>query len=807
MPRTTAAPPSSFAPPAPSGLLVPGREAPIPLEHVHVEATVVDLAARVTIRQRFRNREDVPLEVVYVFPIDEAAAVCGFSAHVDGVHFDGVVMEREEAFRTYDDAMEAGHGAFLLDEARADVLTVSLGNVKPGSAVDLELSYVTELAAEGQGVRFTLPTTVSPRYAPAEDRAGVGPTPADEVNPPVELEVPYRFTFEMEVEMSGGIRAVASPSHAVGVEIDGSHARVRLAQRDAAMDGDLVVIIGAPGLDVPRAIVERSDKGEAVMVSFVPSFAPAGDGAAARADAAEVVFVIDRSGSMGGESIAEVRNALQLCLRSLRIGCRFNIVSFGTAFSTLFPESRPYDEASLAEAAAFVATVDADMGGTEILPALEHVVSRPAAEGLARQVVLLTDGEVSNTDAVIALAKRHAGTTRFFTFGIGAGASQHLVRGVARASNGAAEFIAPGERVVPKVMRQFARLLAPAFLDARVAWPGGVTSAPAHLPAVFDGERLIAYGLAERITAGTATLSGTLAGQVVRFEVAVDPARAIDGTLAATLAARARIRDLEEEQPYLEARASRQGRTRANRTTVDEIVALAVKYQLVSRETSFVAIEHRETPTAERAELRRVPIALTRGWGAVQRTLDLSHIGAMPSAAPRMSGQSHLILGMPASLEDVQAFDSLSCDDFACASLDADDAPDMAMMGMPDVSFSRVSQAAVRRVSPPRKHDALVRLQRADGSWDLDQAFAKAVGKRLATLEKALRGAIGDEAMVRRALATAIAVAWLERHAADAQVEWAMLAEKAVNWLRSCGVTLGGSTKWIDWVALAQSLI
>ena len=77
---------------------------------------------------------------------------------------------------------------------------------------------------------------------------------------------------------------------------------------------------------------------------------------------------------MGGDSIAEVRNALQLCLRSLRAGCRFNIVSFGTSYAALFPESRTYDEASLQEAAAFVTAVDANMGGTEILPALEYAV-------------------------------------------------------------------------------------------------------------------------------------------------------------------------------------------------------------------------------------------------------------------------------------------------------------------------------------------------------------------------------------------------------------------------------------------------
>jgi hypothetical protein len=134
---------------------------------------------------------------------------------------------------------------------------------------------------------------------------------------------------------------------------------------------------------------------------------------------------------------------------------------------------------------------------------------------------------------------------------------------------------------------------------------------------------------------------------------------------------------------------------------------------------------------------------------------------------------------------------------------------DMADPDTPDVSFMRAPQAPRVSRSPLRLDAliALIALQRADGSWELDGAFAKAVGKRLATLEKSLAGATGDEQAARRALATAVAIAWLERHAADAQDEWRMLARKATDWLQSCGATPAGSTTWTGWIALAQSLI
>ena len=746
-----------------SGLVVRGSGQTIPLEHVHVDAHVVDVCARVTVRQSYRNREGVPLEVVYVFPLDEGAAVCGFEATVDGVRYVGRSVERDEAFAQYDDALEAGHGAFLLDEERADVFTASLGNVMPGSAVELSITYVTELAAEGPAARFTLPTTVSPRYAPGPDQTGVSPTPAEVLNPPTALDVPYAFTFEMDVAMGGTIRRIQSVTHPIEVEQDGARASVRLAQRSAPMDRDLVILIAADGLDAPHVTVERGAKGSAALVSVVPRFEAA-------AQPAEVVFLVDRSGSMGGESIEEVRNALQLCLRSLTAGSRFNIVSFGTAHAALFDESRPYDEASLQEAAALVRDMDADMGGTELLPALEWVLGRKAVAGMPRQVLLLTDGEVTNTDEVINLARRHAADARCFTFGIGAGASQHLVKGIARASGGAAEFISPGERIEAKVLRQFARLFAPALLDPRVDWgqPGAVAAAD-RVPPIFSGERASIYALLDEPRKGSVRLTGTLAGRPVAFDLPIDPAAAVEGDTIATLAARARIRELEEAGEYLESRGSLQRRARAKAKSASAIAALAVKYQLASRETSFVAVEHRETPLEGRAELRRVPVALTHGWGGVMRESHVSYLAARASA---MRSYAYLDAGL--------ALDALE----SCA--------------------LRAEPARA-----PRPLDALVALQRADGSWGLDAAFAAAVSlaPSSAAIDELLRGAVGDPETARRALATAVAIAWLERHAGAERVEWEMLAAKAAQWLSTSRTEPAAGAGWNGWLDVARRLV
>jgi Ca-activated chloride channel homolog len=768
-----------------SGLVTTARAA-VPLTGVSIRADLCDLCARVVVTQRYVNTEPTPIEAVYLFPLDEAAAVCGFEAIVDGTLVVGEVKPREEAFAAYDDAMQRGDGGFLLDEERPDVFQASVGNLPPGAEVLLKITYVAELPVADGAVRFVIPTTVSPRYAPGEDRAGVGRPDAETLNPPSAWSVPYGLDLAVRVATSGRLGRIESPSHPIGLALEDGGAVVTLSQRDAALDRDFVLAIEAAALDEPRAWIERGEDGsEAVAIAFVPSLPE-------RQAAAEVIFLVDRSGSMGGASIEEVRNALQLCLRSLSAGSRFNIIGFGSSTQALFPSSREYGDDTLAAATAHVASLDADLGGTEILPALKQALAPPPVEGLPRQLVVLTDGEVSNTDAVIALAASHAADARIFTFGIGAGASHHLVKGLARAGGGSAEFIFPGERIEPKVVRQLGRLLSPALTNVRVEWGGlDVTQAPGRVPPVFAGGRLLVYGLLR----GAATQPGTVRLRAegpsgpLSFDVRLDPREARAGSVVATLAARVRIRELEEGPEWLASRGSRQRGRKATAATA-EIVALAVRYGLVSRETSYVAIERRDTPVLGDVQLRRVPIALTTGWGGMDRIAPMSvaHTGVY-----RFTGAYRLKPMPDVSLEraapDLEASDG-----------DSLMAPE-AYVAAPQWSPSRFDKLRALRTPPDPRHREmleLVRQQRADGGWDLSARFAAALDYPLADLEAALPGVTGGREEAQRAWATALALAWLERQAMEWLDDWRLLADKARRWLDRTRTAPASGERWFE---------
>ena len=135
-----------------------------------------------------------------------------------------------------------------------------------------------------------------------------------------------------------------------------------------------------------------------VALNFFPDLASI---KGAKLKKAEFVFIVDRSGSMSGSRIDAAKEALLLLLKSLPVGCSFNVVSFGNEHSLLFSDgSRPYSKESLDEALELQKSMKADMGGTEILDPLKAVFKKPPKPGMPRQVFLITDGEVGNTNQV-----------------------------------------------------------------------------------------------------------------------------------------------------------------------------------------------------------------------------------------------------------------------------------------------------------------------------------------------------------------------------------------------------------------------
>jgi Ca-activated chloride channel family protein len=591
---------------------------PIPLRAVDVSGDVVGGSARIRVRQTYENRETTLLEAIYTFPLPSEATLVGFVMESGGRRIEGVVKEREAAFKSYDDAMLEGHGAALLDQERANVFTAQVGNLLPGETTVVEVEYVQRLHAIEGALRVMIPTLVAPRYIPgnaAGNRTAHGqaePTDrvpdADRISPKIG---PADYTIGLDLALHVGDGAqISSPSHAIAVQKSGGIARVSFRDGRAVLDRDLVLNVeAAEGSALGGLVTHRDgDVGTFALTRVVDLF-----GEQTKKSGLDVVFLIDRSGSMGGQSIEEARKALRLCLRQLREGDRFSILAFDDRVEPFMPEPVPFTQKTLEQADRWIASVDA-RGGTELLAPLVDAVER-AKGGV---VVLLTDGQVGNEDEILKAVLEKKTGARIYTFGIGTNVSDALLTQLARRTGGATEGIHPGERIDEKVVAVFARAIARRVRDVKVKFTGDVEvdelaplSEKGELPDMVDGEPWVLFGRYAKPGLGRAEIRGTLDGAPWLLEVSLDLPEKSDFPSLPKLWAAERVRDFEAmELTGRRADAMKQ-----------RIVELATAHGIASRHTSFVVVETRsgDRRVREAAEARAIPVNAPAGWAMFQR--------------------------------------------------------------------------------------------------------------------------------------------------------------------------------------------
>uniref|UniRef100_A0A669DFF7 VIT domain-containing protein n=1 Tax=Oreochromis niloticus TaxID=8128 RepID=A0A669DFF7_ORENI len=566
------------------GLLTLQKE-PVPLKSIEVELEVRDHVATVVSTLNYENKEDKPLEAVFVFPLPGDAAVCHFSAQVGQTQIVAEVKEKQKAREEYDDALSSGQQAFLLEESdeSPDIFSLRVGSLPPGESASIRLEYVTELAVQADdGLRFCLPAVLNPRYQPqGSEGAGVQVTSA-----PASL-VPYSLCFSARVSSPRPISKVESNCSLEPLQYlntDQTQATVKLAAGHK-FDRDVELLIYYKDAHQPTAVVEAGQASAepgslmgdpVVMVSLYPEFPQSV--MSSMASSGEFVFLLDRSGSMSNTRISSAKDTLLLLLKSLPMGCYFNIYSFGSSYEHIFSKSVEYSQKTMEEALKKVEEMEADLGGTEILEPLKHIYSQPCIQNQPRQLFVFTDGEVGNTKEVIDLVKKNSGSHRCFSFGIGEGASSALINGMAKEGGGHAQFITGTDRMQPKVMQSLRFALQPAVVDISVTWDlpkeVSVTVLSPPITALFQGQRSLIYA--------------QLTGQVFDDILTMTSIRILCVFLLICrltvhrLGARTLIRSLEMEE--------REHRGQQDGGVKEKVVQLSVQSGVSSSFTAFIAV-------------------------------------------------------------------------------------------------------------------------------------------------------------------------------------------------------------------------
>jgi Ca-activated chloride channel homolog len=568
------------------GLHAQDMEANIGLVSAHVTGRLNGLVAQIKVRQVYKNWSDDNVECVYTFPLGWQSVLLGMRVELNGKSMTGTVKPKKVAEAQYEAAIDSGDLPVMLERSGKDLYTANIGNIQTGDEVVIEIDYAQILKAEDGTIRFSLPTTVAPRYG---DASAAGLKPHQQVDADPQAEQRLFLSLELSENLSQG--TVYSPSHEIQVNRQDNQCSLKL-EGAAWLDRDFVLVIDRLGdMNFAVAAHDSARPGEATVFTG-GVYRPTG---VEKQHPISIKVLVDCSGSMQGDSIEQAKDCLNWLFGQLNNTDQVSFTRFGSTVHHDHSELKPCTLIYRQLLKASSRRLNADLGGTEIDGALKEVIaieSGSTEESKNTVILLITDGEVWNIEEIIATVRSSG--QRIYALGVGSAPSESLLKDMADVTGGASEMVTPRESMQKAVERLLIKIRQTQAIEHEVACEAPIVWQSKSAGHAAAGSSLMSWtqintqgtALDELEVVQTVYPNGKTTPCPVIWEESLDLSR---------IAAALRLNDI---------------------TKAKERERLAVEYQLVTSETNLILVHERaENEKADdMPELHKVKPMLAAGW-------------------------------------------------------------------------------------------------------------------------------------------------------------------------------------------------
>jgi len=431
-----------------------------------VRITLDGRVLRYEVTEQWTNHGRSIGEADYVLPLPKGAAFEDLALEIDGEMVTGEALGAGEARRIYEEIVRQRRDPALVEWMGLGVLRTRIFPIQPGETRTVKVRFRAVAEREGDALRVDVP---APR---GQGTAGANSGTA----------------LSLRWPAGEGFGEAWSPTHRVVVARDGERRTARV------MDANGTVTLLIPVRDNDRAAISvlthapQGEDGYALITLTPPVLV-------SRATSRDVTFVIDVSGSMAGEKLAQAKAAGRQLLGSLGREDRFRIIAFSNDVDEFRDGWTAATSAERSRADAWLSELRA-VGGTNIGGALERALEADEQRGRLSLVLFLTDGAPTvgerRAERLAARAAELRGARRVFTFGLGADVNASLLEQVALDGAGTAHFVRPEEDVERVVGVVAQRLQRPVATNLRVRASGVQLHAlqPAGRLDLFAGQEL-----------------------------------------------------------------------------------------------------------------------------------------------------------------------------------------------------------------------------------------------------------------------------------------------------------------------------
>ena len=741
---------------------------PVPLKAMELNIAIKQVLGVVTVKQIYTNSCEHPIEAIYNFPLDGSAAVTGFQADFGDRIIKSVIKPKLTAKADYDNAVASGKTAALMTSAREDMFEMMIGQMAPGMKVEITFTYIQELDnGLGGEILMTIPTTIAHKYDDGKTSKSIAHFLSSMRHTPEKTSAP--LTVNVDVQTSSTIQKLGSLSHDMQASINilegGLKGAMKMSTTMAEFNRDLKLVIEVVNPFEPKVLTEYDPvrNSTAALLSFVPDIAQ-------QVQASTFTLIIDCSGSMAGTRMELAREAALTFLTSIPEGNFLQIYKFGGTFQSCFRTPLAVNDENNALAKNFIDLLQADMGGTELIPVFKKMYSALYYLEKPAQVVVITDGQISNNRDLFTMIKKNNNKFRIFGIGVGATADRTLIKGMARNGRGSSFFTSENEKdkdkIAPLIVKILLQALNPCAQHIKIDWADNLpevsehaTMAPQDLPPLYFGERWSVSKIWEtqenKIGKEVQVVASFPNGLQYSKVVPVHAIAEHHGTELHKLFARKMIQQLEDKKEDDEVE-------RNNVTETQKwIEKISMEFNIISTETSFVAVSDK-TIKEGGDKMETIVVPMQKPFYGRSFGYGMDHIDGPAPGCPAPG---------PARV-------------FGSIAIDGAKKNFMKKMMTPpnsdDEDFMEIEPAPMN-VSNPKAVMQLLRAQKADGTYEWDDAFVD-LFKPLPALNK-FKQLMEKKGVAQKIWFTALVVAFLEEKQSKEEPTWKLSVKRAKNFV------------------------
>ena len=545
------------------------------IDEIGIKARIRDQVAEVQVSQTFVNTGTRQIQVQFMFPLPYDGAIESLTLLVDGKELTAKLMPADQARSKYEEIVRRSQDPALLEWMGHGMFQTSVFPVPAGAKRTVTLNY-DQLLRKNQGATDFIFPLSNARYTAGAVK---------------------KLDISVSIESGLPIKNIYSPSHDLKIERSGKkNAVVTSVVKNSIPTEDFRLFYDANPKKLGTSVLSyRPNKKEDgyFLLLTTPQIS-----SEAEPIEKNVVFVVDKSGSMSGEKIKQAKSALKFVLNNLSDGDRFNIVVYDSSVESFRSKLVRFDEETRQTAIGFVEGIYAG-GGTNINGALTSAMGHLKNSERPSYIIFLTDGlptsgETNESKIAVSARRLNKNHARLLSFGVGYDVNSRLLDRLARDNSGASEYVRPNEDIETAVSRVYRRIQSPVLADVKVdfefdelktsegkpvnrVYPGGRFD-------LFAGEQLVVVGRYRKSGKAKVTIRGAVGDDKHQYDFPAELIGSSDDQTNGFVEKLWVIRRIGEIIDEIDLNGK-------NDELVKELVQLSTRHGILTQYTSFLADE------------------------------------------------------------------------------------------------------------------------------------------------------------------------------------------------------------------------